>query len=81
MPQRAEQLEQVLLDYWDKEELAQKAYSALKEEFSPFSDVRASAEYRLQVSANLVRKSALEIKGEAVANLSETNNESFYMEA
>ena len=81
MPQRAEQLEQVLLDYWDKEELAQKAYSTLKEEFSPFSDVRASAEYRLQVSANLVRKSALEIKGEAVANLSETNNESFYMEA
>jgi len=81
IPQRAEQLEQVLLDYWDKEELVQKAYSALKEEFSPLSDVRASAEYRLQVSANLVKKSVLGIKGEAVANLAETSNESFYMEA
>ena len=70
-----------MLDYWDKEDLAQKAYVALKEEFSPFSDVRASAEYRLQVSANLVKKSVLGIKGEAIANLAETSIESFYMEA
>jgi xanthine dehydrogenase small subunit len=81
IPQRAEQLEQVLLDYWNKEELVQKSYSALKEEFSPLSDVRASAEYRLQVSASLVKKSVLGIKGEAVVNLAETSNESFYMEA
>ena len=79
IPQRAEQLEQVLLDYWDKEGLVQKSYSTLKEEFSPFSDVRASAEYRLQVSANLVKKSVLGIKGEALAKLAETSNESFYM--
>jgi xanthine dehydrogenase small subunit len=79
IPQRAKKLEQVLLDYWDKEGLVQKSYSTLKEEFSPFSDVRASAEYRLQVSANLVKKSVLGIKGEALAKLAETSNESFYM--
>ncbi len=81
IPQRAKELEKVVLEYWDSDELTQKAYQALKNEFSPLSDVRASAEYRLRVSANLVKKTILNINEEAIAYLSETNKESFYMEA
>ena len=42
-----------------------------EEEFSPFTDVRASSEYRLQVSANLVKKTILMYLGESIENLAE----------
>ena len=81
IPQRAHQLEKALIKYWDQENLTQQAYEALKKEFSPFNDVRASAEYRLKVSANLVKKSILMIKGENVVDLAEMTQLSSYLEA
>ena len=81
IPQRAHQLEKALIKHWDQENLTQQAYEALKKEFSPFNDVRASAEYRLKVSANLVKKSILMIKGENVVDLAEMTQVSSYLEA
>ena len=80
IPQRALQLEKVLIQHWDQENLTEKAYKALKKEFTPFNDVRASAEYRLNVSANLVKKSILIIKGESVADLAEITQTSSLLE-
>jgi len=81
IPQRAHQLEKALIQYWNQENLTQHAYKALQEEFTPFSDVRASAEYRLKVSANLVKKSILMMKGEKVADLAEITQMSSFLEA
>jgi len=81
IPQRAHLLEKALIKHWDQENLTQQAYEALKKEFSPFNDVRASAEYRLKVSANLVKKSILMMKGEKVADLAETTQASSFLEA
>ena len=77
IPQRALGLEKVALDHWNDENIAQLAYGAIKNEFSPLDDVRASSEYRLKVSANLVKKSILILKGAAVENLAEINQSSY----
>ena len=77
IPQRALGLEKVALDNWNDENIAQLAYGAIKNEFSPLDDVRASSEYRLKVSANLVKKSILILKGAAVENLAEINQSSY----
>ena len=63
IPQRAIELEKVFIDKWDKEELLAAAYEALSQEFTPFSDVRATSEFRLNVSAGLVKKSSLILQG------------------
>ena len=81
IPQRAHQLEQAFIHHWDQDNLTEYAYKALKKEFSPFNDVRASAEYRLKVSANLVKKSILMMKGENVEDLAEISQTSSYLEA
>jgi len=80
IPQRAHQLEKALIQYWNQENITEQAYKALKKEFTPFNDVRASAEYRLMVSANLVKKSVLMIKGESVADLAEIYQTSSLLE-
>jgi xanthine dehydrogenase small subunit len=77
IPQRALGLEKVTLDNWNDENIAQLAYGAIKNEFSPLNDVRASSEYRLKVSANLVKKSILILKGAAVENLAEINQSNY----
>jgi len=77
IPQRALGLEKVVLDHWNDENLAQLAYGAINKEFSPLNDVRASSEYRLKVSANLVKKSILILKGAAVENLAEINQSNY----
>ena len=77
IPQRALGLEKVVLDHWNDENIAQLAYGAIKNEFSPIDDVRASSEYRLKVSANLVKKSILILKGAAVENLAEINQSNY----
>jgi xanthine dehydrogenase small subunit len=77
IPQRALGLEKVALDHWNDENIAQLAYGAIKNEFSPLDDVRASSEYRLKVSANLVKKSILILKGAVVENLAEINQSSY----
>ena len=77
IPQRALGLEKVVLDHWNDENLAHLAYGAINDEFSPLNDVRASSEYRLKVSANLVKKSILILKGAAVENLAEINQSNY----
>ena len=69
IPKRAAHLEQTLLKSWNKTNLRELAYIALKGDFSPLSDVRASSKYRLQVSANLIHKTMLNLAGEFVPNL------------
>ena len=76
IPQRAQKLEKVLLKDWENNDIATIAYKVLKEEFSPFTDVRASSEYRLQVSANLVKKTILMYQNEPVENLAEYSQSS-----
>ena len=69
IPQRAIELEKALLDNWNSEELKSVAYEALSKEFSPFTDVRASSEYRLRVSAGLAQKTSLIMQGYSVEDL------------
>ena len=69
-------LEKVLLKDWENNDIAAIAYKVLKEEFSPFTDVRASSEYRLKVSANLVKKTILMYQNEPVENLAEYSQSS-----
>ena len=69
IPQRAVELEKVFIDKWDKEELLAAAYEALSQEFTPFSDVRATSEFRLNVSVGLVKKSSLILQGNPVEDL------------
>ena len=55
-PLRAYKTEQALLgNQWNEAALA-LAVQALSEDFSPLSDLRASAQYRLDVAANLLRR-------------------------
>ena len=56
IPQRSNILENFLLKNWQEDNIAALSYKVLKEEFSPFTDVRATSEYRLQVSANLIKR-------------------------
>ena len=45
------------------------AAAALAEDFTPISDMRASADYRLQVAANLILKYGLDVTGAPVPRL------------
>jgi xanthine dehydrogenase small subunit len=71
IPQRSQKLEHFLLKNWQNDDIASLAYEVLNEEFSPFTDVRATSEYRLQVSANLVKKTILMYQDEPIENLAE----------
>ena len=62
IPQRAAQAEAVLSGAsWD-EDTAQQAMKALAEDFSPLTDMRASAAYRQQAAANLLYRFYLETR-------------------
>ena len=62
-PKRARAAEQALFDIMLDDELAiDKALTALAQDFSPLSDMRASAYYRLRVCGNLLRKAIHEIR-------------------
>ncbi|HSC67464.1 MAG TPA: FAD binding domain-containing protein [Cellvibrio sp.] len=70
-PKRARATEQFLTDNsWctagevDEHLLAQ-ACDLLRAEFSPLSDVRASAAYRMEMACNLLRKACCELAAEA----------------
>jgi len=71
IPQRSKKVVDFLLKHWQNDDIASLSYKVLNEEFSPFTDVRASSEYRLQVSANLVKKTILMYLGESIENLAE----------
>ncbi|MGI9379286.1 MAG: xanthine dehydrogenase small subunit [Methyloligellaceae bacterium] len=56
IPQRAKFAEQELLgSNWDRESI-EAAANALLRDFKPLTDARGSAEYRMQVAQNLLRK-------------------------
>ncbi len=62
-PARARATEALLQGQPWTEALAQAAADSLRQEFSPISDMRASAGYRQQVLGNLVRRLWLESQG------------------
>ncbi len=64
IPARAKHLEQALLGQPWNEQTISSAATQLKLDFNPLSDLRASAEYRLQVAGNLLTKCYLESTGE-----------------
>ena len=76
IPQRSNILEKFLLKNWQEDNIAALSYKVLKEEFSPFTDVRATSEYRLQVSANLIKKTILMYQDQPVENLAEYSQSS-----
>ena len=68
-PVRARQTEAVLLGkVWDQGAV-QAAQAVLLQEFSPISDMRASAAYRRQVLGNLLQRFWLETQGQALVTL------------
>jgi xanthine dehydrogenase small subunit len=68
-PVRARQTEAALLGkVWDQGAV-QAAQAVLLQEFSPISDMRASADYRRQVLGNLLQRFWLEAQGQALVTL------------
>ena len=63
IPARARACEQALLGRPWTEASIQAALPLLAQDFAPLSDMRASAEYRARVAANLVRKFQIETSG------------------
>ena len=59
-PARALQAEAALLGQIWNEQTVAAAAAALARDFSPISDVRASADYRLTVAGNLLRRALME---------------------
>ena len=68
-PARALKTEAVLRGQPWTLEAAQQATAALRSEFSPISDMRASAAYRSEVLGNLMQRFWLESQGHANINL------------
>ena len=68
-PARARRAEDALRGQPWTEATSRQAAAALREEFQPISDMRASAAYRHQVLGNLMRRFWLESQGEAHINL------------
>ena len=68
-PARARQTEAALLGQTWNEDTVMAATAALRAEFQPISDMRASAAYRQTVLGNLLRRFWLESQGEQAINL------------
>ncbi len=68
-PVRARQTEAALLDQPWNEDTVMAATAALRAEFQPISDMRASAAYRQTVLGNLLRRFWLESQGQQAINL------------
>jgi len=68
-PARAEQTEAALRGQPWTVETAQKAAAALRAEFKPISDMRASSAYRAEVLGNLIQRFWLESQGCQTINL------------
>ena len=64
IPKRALNCEAVLTNKALNAENVKLAQQALEEDFQPISDVRASADYRLQVAKNLLERMRLELSNE-----------------
>ena len=68
-PVRARQTEAALLGKVWTQDNVQAAQAVLLQEFSPISDMRASADYRRQVLGNLLQRFWLETQGQALVTL------------
>ncbi len=68
-PARARQTEAALLGQAWNEDTVMAATAALRAEFQPISDMRASAAYRQPVLGNLLRRFWLESQGQQAINL------------
>ena len=64
-PKRAAQAEAALMGKRWSEATAAAAASALRDDYKPLSDMRASADYRLRVAQNLVTRFHLETRNDA----------------
>jgi len=60
IPSRALRTEEALIDHDLNQPLPTEAISALAQDFQPITDMRASAEYRMAVAENLLRKMLFE---------------------
>ncbi len=68
-PARAYQTEQALLGKPWNEQALEQAAQKLTEDFAPLSDLRATAQYRMQVAENLLQRFYLESRRIGDANL------------
>ncbi len=66
---RATQCEQILQGQAWSEAIIEQAMEALAKDFAPIGDMRASADYRMRVARNLIRRFYLEIQGELTATV------------
>lgn len=65
IPKRAKHCEQALLNQpWNSESI-ERAMVEFKKDFAPISDFRASADYRLDVSQNMLRRLYLELENDS----------------
>ena len=68
-PKRASAVEQALTGRVWNEAAIEKAAAAFSDDFTPLTDWRASADYRLLVAKNLLRRFHLETSGEKLVRL------------
>jgi xanthine dehydrogenase small subunit len=68
-PKRAPAVEACLVDHPLSMDSFVAAAAALEDDFSPIDDMRASADYRLQVAQNLILKYGMDMTGAAVPRL------------
>ncbi|USE35822.1 xanthine dehydrogenase small subunit [Endozoicomonas sp. SCSIO W0465] len=66
IPRRARLCEQVLTGSQLNDETLRQAKAAIRQEFKPMSDVRASSEYRLEAAGNLLERYFMELSGQKV---------------
>jgi xanthine dehydrogenase small subunit len=72
-PKRATQTEKLLLgNSWDEKNVSE-AMDTLKQDFSPLSDMRASASYRQQAASNLIYRFYLETRPQGALQPSAVN--------
>jgi xanthine dehydrogenase small subunit len=65
IPKRATHCEQALINQTWNEQTVNLAIGEMAKDFTPISDFRASAEYRLSVSQNMLRRLFLEVQEDA----------------
>ncbi|MDP6218759.1 MAG: hypothetical protein QF801_01545, partial [Alphaproteobacteria bacterium] len=75
-PKRAAQAEACLVDTPVSMESFIAAAAALEADFNPIDDMRASADYRMQVAQNLLIKYAMDMTGTPVPHLVGTSGKS-----
>ena len=69
---RAAAAEAAILGQEWTEDTVRAAQQALLQDFTPLTDMRASAEYRMQVSQNLLQRLWLETRADAALDISQT---------